>query len=215
VGNRRRVLVSEVSGASNISATLGQKFNIAQNKDVLRKAAQRVADLEHEGYQFEAAEASFELLLHDVMGTRPTFWHLDHYRCVILRRNGEQATTEAIVKLRVNGKVEHRVAEGDGPVNALDGALRLCLAPHYPQLAKLHLRDFRVRVVNPRAESAARVRVIAEFGVAGSEQDVATGRFATVGVNENIVDASWQAITDAFAYHLIESKTPALTSGKA
>ncbi len=124
VGNQRRVLVSELSGASNIAATLGKKFdskfNIAQDKQVQRQVLERVQDLENQGYQFEAAQASFELLLYDVLGKRPKFWDLDHYRCVILKRDGEAPSTEAIVKLRLDGELEHRVAEGDGPVNALD-----------------------------------------------------------------------------------------------
>jgi len=210
VGNTRRVLVSELSGGSNIAATLGRKFNIVEDRAVQRQVLMRVQDLEHQGYQFEAAEASFELLLHDVLGTRPNFWTLDHYRCVIMRRDGEQPVTEATVKLRFDepdGSVatEHHVAEGDGPVNALDGALRKCLARRYPQVAQVHLVDYKVRVVNPTAESAAKVRVIAEFAVRNGQADGAAERhFSTVGVNENIVDASWQAIADAFAYHLIE-----------
>jgi 2-isopropylmalate synthase len=95
------------------------------------------------------------------------------------------------------------VAEGDGPVNALDAALRKCLEPHYPQLGDVHLRDFKVRVVNPTAESAAKVRVVSEFAIGQGES--VSQRFATIGVNENVVDASWQALTDAFAYHLVES----------
>ena len=204
VGNSRRILVSELSGASNISATLGEKFDIADDRELQRKVLLRVQDLEHQGYQFEAATASFELLLHEQMGTRPKYWELHHYRCVILKTADEAPMTEAIVKLIVAGRPEHHVADGDGPVNALDSALRKCLANHYPQVANVHLRDYRVRVVNPTAESAAKVRVIAEFAV----EDGDAGRrqnFATVGVNENIIDASWQALTDAFAYHLIES----------
>jgi len=99
VGNTRRVLVSELSGASNIAATLGKKFDIGDNKAVQRKVLERVQDLENQGYQFEAAVASFELLLHDIMGTKPAFWSLDHYRCVISKRDGQAPTTEAIVKL--------------------------------------------------------------------------------------------------------------------
>ncbi len=212
VGNTRRILVSELSGASNIAATLGKKFDIEADKEVQRRVLQRVQDLEHEGYQFEAAQASFELLLHGVLGTRPTFWSLDHYRCVILKRDGETAVTEAIVKMKVGSMLEHRVAEGDGPVNALDGALRKCLTPHFADLVHVHLRDYRVRVVNPTAESAAKVRVLAEFAVVpnGDDADARPIRtFTTVGVNENIVDASWEAITEAFAYHLIESKVTA------
>jgi len=205
VGNSRRILVSELSGASNVAAALGKKFDIDNDKDIQRKVLTRVQDLEHQGYQFEAAGASFELLLHEIMGTRPTFWQLDHYRCVILKRNGDPSSTEAIVKLVVGGETAHQVAEGDGPVNALDGALRRCLTDKYPQLSQVHLRDFKVRVVNPTAESAAKVRVVVEFAVVDKEGEPAS-YFATVGVNENVVDASWQALNDAFVYHLIESK---------
>jgi len=206
VGNTRRVLVSELSGVSNIAATLGPKFGIESNRELQKKVLDRVNELEMKGYQFEVANASFELLLHEAMGTLPKLWDLDHYRCVIHKYDGEKAITEATVKLRVGLEVAHHVAEGDGPVNALDAALRKCLLPHYPTLAEVHLRDFRVRVVNPTAESAAKVRVIAEFAVKGGSAGDAGKMFATVGVNENIVDASWEALTAAFVYHLIESR---------
>src|SRR5690606_21229237 len=99
----------------------------SDNREVQRKVLQRVQDLEHQGYQFEAAGASFELLLHEALGRDLQYWTLDHYRCVIHRRPGEDPTTEAIVKLEINDLVEHVVAEGDGPVNALDSALRKAL----------------------------------------------------------------------------------------
>ncbi|MCC6578970.1 MAG: citramalate synthase [Phycisphaeraceae bacterium] len=202
VGNTRRVLVSELSGASNIAATLGKKFDIENDKQLQRQVLEKVQELEHQGYQFEAAGASFELILYELLGRRPKFWELDHYRCVILKRNGEDPTTEAIVKLRVGEAIEHRVAEGDGPVNALDAALRLCLAPHYPVIRDVHLADFRVRVINPTAESAAKVRVLAEFNGRHNGQ---SRYFVTVGVNENIVNASWEAIINALDYYLIET----------
>ncbi len=217
VGNSRRVLISELSGASNIAAAVGRKFNIEDDKEIQRQVLERVQQLEHQGYQFEAATASFELILHEIRGTRPTFWQLDHYRAVIYRRGDDASITEATVKLEVNDSDEHQVAEGDGPVNALDGALRRCLRPHYPQLDRLHLRDYKVRVVNPTAESAAKVRVTATFAVTHdapppgpaesttSPAGETSEYFTTIGVNENIVDASWQAIVDAFTYHLIES----------
>lgn len=219
VGNVRRILISELSGASNISAKLSGKFDLASDKRLLQKVLERVQDLEHQGYQFEAATASFELLVLDILGRAPCFWNLDHYRCVILKRDKEPASTEAIVKLvLINGAIEHRVAEGDGPVNALDAALRKCLRDHYPQIADVHLMDYKVRVVNPTAESAAKVRVIAEFAIkpgnnwsdhsrgsaAESKTHTATDHIRTIGVNENIVDASWQAIADAFRYYLVE-----------
>ena len=110
-------------------------------------------------------------------------------------------TTEGTVKLTVKDTPEHHVAEGDGPVNALDGALRKALESHYPQLRNIHLRDYKVRVVNATAETAAKVRVIIDFGVRndnGVEND-----FSTIGVSENVVEASWQALIDAFEYHLL------------
>ncbi|MAG17000.1 MAG: citramalate synthase [Phycisphaerae bacterium] len=203
VGNARQVLISELSGASNIAATLGEKFNIGDDKDLQRAVLQRVQNLENQGYQFEDARASFELLLHELRGDRPEFWQLDHYRCVILKRHGEKAATEAIVRMSVDSQDRHEVSAGDGPVNALDGALRKCLLPAYPQLANVHLRDYKVRVVNAKAESAAKVRVTVQFAVL-NQAGGAGGHFTTIGVNENIVDASWQAITDAFGYYLIE-----------
>ena len=99
------------------------------------------------------------------------------------------------------------MAEGDGPINALDGALRKCLEPHFPQIKRVHLRDFKVRVVNATAESAAKVRVIIDFAVKNQHGvDDVSQHISTIGVSENIVDASWQAITDAFVYHLIETQ---------
>ena len=211
VGNSRRILVSELSGASNIAETLGKKFNIEANREMQQKVLLRVQDLENEGYQFEAATASFELLLHEALGQKPEFWHLDHYRCVILKHNGFASATEAIVKMRINGEVEHRVAEGDGPVNALDGALRQALLPHYEAITNIHLVDYKVRVVNPNAETAAKVRVTITCRVT-DESEGAPKHFTTIGVNENIVDASWQALTDAFTYHLIETQSPTHTA---
>ncbi|MEO0965273.1 MAG: citramalate synthase [Planctomycetota bacterium] len=205
VGNTRRILVSELAGVSNVAETIGKKFDIEHDKDLQRKVLNRVQDLENEGYQFEAARASFELLLRDALGQAPTFWTLDHYRCVILKQDDQPSTTEATVKLAVDGADEHRVAEGDGPVNALDGALRKALANRYPVINDVHLIDYKVRVVNPTAESAAKVRVIATFKVADDALAEKTGNtFGTIGVNENIVDASWQALTDAFRYVLSE-----------
>jgi len=205
VGNERKILISELSGASNIAAKLGSKFKIGEDKALQRRILERVQDLEHQGYQFEAANASFELLLYELLGRKRRLWKLDHYRCVILKRDSEPSSTEATVKLTTNGSEEHRVAEGDGPVNALDGALRKCLKDHFPQINDVHLIDYKVRVVNPTAESAAKVRVVAEFAVRHPDGGEHSRYFSTIGVNENIVDASWEAIADAFTYHLIEA----------
>jgi len=203
VGNTRQVLVSELSGVSNVSALLGRKFNIGQDKDLQRRILGRVQDLENAGYQFEAAGASFELLVRKELGLRKDYWSLDHYRCVILKADGGKPVTEGIVKMLVNGGLEHHVAEGDGPVNALDAALRKCLEGHYPQLGAVHLRDYKVRVVNATEETAAKVRVVVDFAVV--DPDSADEYFSTIGVSENIVEASWQALIDAFEYHLLNA----------
>lgn len=203
VGNQRRILVSELSGRSNIVATLGAKFGDRVTPEVTTQLLQRVQDLEHRGYQFESAPASLELLMYHALGEKPSFWQRDHYRCVILGVPEDATQTEAIVKLRVGDVQEHQVADGDGPVNALDAALRKCLRPHYPAIDGLHLVDYAVRVVNPTAESAAKVRATATFEV--RPEGGTAKQFATVGVDENIVDASWQALSDAIQYHLIES----------
>jgi len=204
VGNARQILVSELSGVSNVSALLGEKFNIRDDKDVQRRVLQRVQDLENAGYQFEAANASFELLVRREINQRGSYWELDHYRSVILKTDSGAPTTEATVKMKVNGAMEHHVAEGDGPINALDAALRKCLLPHYPQLDRVHLRDFKVRVVNAADETAAKVRVIIDFAVV--DPDAADEYFSTIGVSENIVEASWHALIDAFEYHLLNAE---------
>ena len=171
--------------------------------EITNALLQRVQDLEHRGYQFESAPASLELLMYEALGAKPSFWVRDHYRCAILGVPDSATQTEAVVKLRVGDVQEHRVAEGDGPVNALDAALRKCLRPHYPGLDALHLVDYAVRVVNPTAESAAKVRATATFEF--RQPNGTAKQFATVGVDENIVDASWQALSDAIQYHLIET----------
>ncbi len=194
VGNVRRIVVSELSGTSNL---LARSEKLAQMKDrsLVRKILKRVGDLENEGYQFETADASFDLLVRRFMGKSKKFFDLDHYRTVILKTNGNTAISEATVKLTINGKTEHRVAEGDGPVNALDAALRKALEQHYPQIKEMQLVDYKVRVVNSKAATAARVRV-----VIGSRDN--NGYWGTIGVSENIIDATWQALVDSIEYKL-------------
>jgi len=210
VGNTRKILVSELSGASNIAAKAGRKFDIEQDKATLRRVLEKVQDLENAGYQFEAAEASFELMLRREIGRYRKFFELDHYRLVILKQQDSQPIAEASIKLRVNGHAVHTVAEGDGPVNALDGALRKALSPYFPEIDGVHLTDYKVRVINSREETAASVRVIIECKREGGDGAGAAGEtreprelFGTIGVNTNVIDASWQALVDAYEYHLI------------
>jgi 2-isopropylmalate synthase len=194
VGNERRILVSELSGQASILAKT-QKYNVAGDKEAMTKILTEVQDLENQGYEFEAAEASFDLLVRKAVGKyEPKFERLA-YR-VNVETDGEGKTvTEATVKIRVGDMVQHTVSEGDGPVNALDGALRKALRPFYPRLDLMHLADYKVRVVNARAESAARVRVVIEW------RDGAAV-WGTVGVSENIIEASWLALADSFEYKL-------------
>ncbi len=195
VGNERRVLVSELSGRSNIIA-LTTRHDIQHDRVLMDKILERVVDLENEGYQFEAAQASFDLLVKKCAGTFvPHFERLNYHVNVETDRDGH-TTTEATVKLKIGGDVVHEVAEGDGPVNALDAALRKALNGQFPSLRTMHLVDYKVRVINSEASTAACVRVVIE---SRDEDDV----WGTVGVNENIIEASWHALVDSFEYKLI------------
>lgn len=194
VGNERRFLISELSGKSNILAEL-EKAKIAEDKKLARKILDRVQQLESEGFQFEAANASFDLLVRKIMGTyKPSFELIKYYVTTERRPTGDMVN-EATVKLKVGDKVEHVVGEGDGPVNALDAALRKSLENFYPSLKDMRLIDYKVRVVNARAGTAARVRVIIQ------SRDK-TNIWGTVGCSENVIEASWQALTDSVEYKL-------------
>jgi len=205
VGNARRVLVSDLSGVSNIAATVPAKFGLADDRDAQKRILNRVTELENAGYQFEAAEASFEVLIRRILGGNwhRSLWDLDHYRTVIYKNEDAPAWTEAIVKIRIDGKVCHTVAEGDGPVDSLYQALRMALNGQYSAMDELHLVDYKVRVVNTAAETAAKVRVIIDW------HDAATmGYFGSVGVSENIIEASWLAVKDAVEYTVLNSSNP-------
>ncbi len=194
VGNERRILVSELSGQSTILAKT-TKYDITNDKALMAKILNQVQDLEHAGYEFEAAEASFDLLVKKAMGQYKPWFERLTYRVNIEHDQMGSPLTEATVKLRVGNSIQHTVSEGDGPVNALDGALRKALLPEYPHLAELQLVDYKVRVVNARAGTAARVRVVIE---SRDGADV----WGTVGVSENIIEASWLALVDSIEYKL-------------
>ncbi len=202
VGNSRRILVSELSGISNIAAKVGKKFNIERDRTALKKVLDQVTELESQGYQFEAAEASFELILRRQIGRTRKFFDLKNYRCAVSRQAHGQPITKATLSIAANGRDINASAEGDGPINALDAALRHALEPEFRAIADLHLVDYKVRVVNGREESAAKVRVIIEFRSP-------EGVFGTIGVSENIIEASWQAIADAVEYRLIHAEEAA------
>jgi 2-isopropylmalate synthase len=202
VGNERRVLISELSGQSSILAKTSRLRGLtppAQNQELMSKILNRVQDLEHEGYEFEAAEASFDLLVRKTAGLyQPKFERLA-YRVNIETEGRDLPRTEATVKVKVGDQIMHTVSEGDGPVNALDGALRKALQLVFPNLAQMSLVDYKVRVVNARAGTAARVRVVIE---SRDQADV----WGTVGVSENIIEASWLALIDSFEYKLFKDE---------
>ena len=195
VGNERRILVSELAGG----ATIGLKLNeigVPDDRELRRKILDEVQNLESEGYQFELADASFRLLVRRVLGGAPAFFKLHGFRTIIEKRgHDEPPLTEATVKVVVDGLHELCAAEGDGPVNALDAALRKALERFYPRIAEVRLVDYKVRVINPRAGMAAKVLVVVE---SRDGEEI----WATVGVSENIIEASWQALVDSINYKL-------------
>jgi 2-isopropylmalate synthase len=195
VGNERRVLVSELSGRSNIAA-LTAKNNLQGDSALMEKVLREVVEKENRGYQYEAAEASFDLLVQRAAGTFKPHFELVHYHVDVLTESSGDTTTEATVKLRVGDEVRHEVAEGDGPVNALDAALRKALNGHFPQLGDVQLVDYKVRVINSDAGTAAAVRVVIE------SQDDDGKTWGTVGVHENVIKASWDALVDSIEYKL-------------
>ena len=198
VGNERRFLLSELSGRSNIIA-MTTKHNIQDNRELMDRILALVVDLENQGYQFEAAEASFDLLVKRSVGTfKPHFERINYHVNVETDRSGH-VTTEATVKLWVGGGIRHEVAEGDGPVNALDAALRKALKGTFPNLDSMHLVDYKVRVINSEAATAAAVRVIIETE---DEGDV----WGSVGVSENVIEASWMALVDSIEYKLYKDE---------
>jgi 2-isopropylmalate synthase len=198
VGNERRILVSELSGQSTILAKTA-KYEIQNDRALMGKILNQVQDLENEGYEFEAAEASFDLLVKRVMGTYQPWFERITYRVNIEHDKTDTPITEATVKLRVKDSVRHEVAEGDGPVNAIDGALRKALLSTYPTLGEMQLVDYKVRVVNGREGTAAKVRVVIE---SRDGSDV----WGTVGVSENIIEASWLALVDSIEYKLFKDQ---------
>lgn len=203
VGNRRRVVVSELAGRSNLHY-LAREIGLDLDRDDPAVAAllERVKELEYRGYHFEAAEASFELLARKAVGAVPAFFAPEGYRVIVEQRPGQTVYAEATVKVRVGDRVFLTAAEGEGPVNALDNALRKALEGVYPALKRIKLVDYKVRVLEEKDGTAARVRVLIET------QDE-EGSWSTIGVSENIIEASWLALVDSVEYGLLKRARPA------
>ncbi|MFQ3671731.1 MAG: citramalate synthase [Verrucomicrobiia bacterium] len=199
VGNRSRILVGELSSRSNImlkARELG--FELSDKSPEARAILDRVKALEAQGYEFEAADASFDLLVRKSLGRYRPYFTLEEYHLSVRKNEIHKFDTcEATLKLSVAGKRSHVVADGDGPVNALDAALRLALTPAYPELARMHLTDYKVRIVNSSAATAANIRVL----INSSDGPASWG---TVGVSGSVIEASWLALADSIDYFLAQ-----------
>jgi 2-isopropylmalate synthase len=196
VGNKQRVLVSDLSGQSNIkykAKELG--IDLFEEKEISKKVVNNIKNLEYNGYQYDGAEASFELLLRTELEEFSPFYKVLYSKVEVVNDNKEFDRTEAVLKVEVNGEIEHTAADGNGPVNALDYALRKALSRFYPQIATIKLMDYKVRVLNEKEGTAAKVRVM----ITSSDGE---DTWSTVGVNENIIEASFQALNDSLNYRL-------------
>jgi len=203
VGNDMRMLVSDMAGRASIELKgkeLG--FDLTGDRDLVTRITDRVKTMEAAGYTFEAADASFELLLHEeVNGERPAYFDVESWRVITESRPGADAVSEATVKLYAGAQRLVATGEGNGPVNALDHALRLALAPVYPELERLELIDFKVRILDSAHGTDAVTRVLIETSDGQSSWE-------TLGVGANIVEASWQALCDGLVYGLLRQAVP-------
>ncbi len=203
VGNDMRMLVSDMAGRASVELKgreLG--YDLAGERDVVARVTDRVKELEARGYTFEAADASFELLLREeTEGTRPGYFDVESWRVITESRAGDDATSEATVKLHAGGRRLVATGEGNGPVNALDHALRLALLPVYPELEKLELTDYKVRILDASHGTDAVTRVLIE-----TADDATT--WTTVGVGPNLVEASWEALGDGLVFGLLRQGIP-------
>lgn len=197
VGNTERILVSELSGKSSLILKARESgIDLSDRPHKLSEILKKVKGLEHAGYQFEAADASFEILVRDSLGTFKHFFELESFRVIMDKRESGEVETEATVKIRVGGERIIATEEGNGPVSALDRALRLAIGKSYPELSEIKLTDYKVRVLDTKSGTSAVTRVLIE-----TSDGVKT--WGTIGVSENIIEASWQALSDSIEYGLM------------
>jgi 2-isopropylmalate synthase len=196
VGNARRVLVSELSGKSNILYKAAERgLKIDKSSPAAKVVVNKLKEMEHLGYQFEGAEASFEVLFDKLVHETKDLFELDGFRVITEKKGAGEPYSEAVIKLRVDGTEEHTAAEGSGPVSALDHALRKSLTTFFPCIRDVRLTDYKVRVLNSEGGTDAKVRVLIESSD-GKDS------WGTVGVSENIIEASWLALVDSITYKL-------------
>lgn len=199
VGNKRRFLVSEVSGKSTILQEINKIFpNVKKDGEEVKNITRRLKELEYEGYQFEGAEGTVELLIRKTIGKYRPFFKLNHFKTMgETPWNNEEFSSTALINITVDGKTEMTAAEGDGPVNALDKALRKALEVFYPELKSVKLVDYKVRVLDSESTTGAKVRVLIE-STDGNES------WSTVGVSKDVIQASWIALVDSIEYKLLK-----------
>lgn len=205
VGNKQRVLVSELAGQSNLvfkAQELGLEFDTSNQQT--KRLIEQIKEMEHQGFQFEGADASLELLIRDAYGKLEEAFTVESFKIMMVKTANQPVVTEAIVKLNVNGESVYNAAEGIGPVNALDNAIRKCLLQYYPALQNMHVSDYKVRVLDEKDTTAAKVRVLIETTDFSSS-------WSTVGVSGNVIEASWDALIDSIRYALIGKKAIAHT----
>jgi 2-isopropylmalate synthase len=201
VGNVRHLVVSELAGRSTIvvkARELG--VDLGEGDRTITGVIRRVKELEHLGYHFEAADASFELLLRRTMGWDQEFFQIESFRVIVETDHHGGLSSEATVKLHANGQRFISTAEGNGPVNALDAALRKALHTSFPELERIHLADYKVRILNENVGTGATTRVLIESTDGEKE-------WGTIGVSENIIEASWEALLDGYVYGFLHPST--------
>ena len=202
VGNERRVLLSETSGRSNIMMKAEEMgFDLDRSSPEVQQVLDRLTDLEHKGYAFETADGSFRMMVQKALDKHHPFFEVIDFGVNVETRGQEECVSVATVKVKVGDEVEFTVAEAEGPVDALDHALRKALARFYPVISEVHLTDFRVRILDPEEATGATTRVLIE-STDGEE------RWGTVGVSHNIIEASWEALVDSVEYKLHKDHVP-------
>lgn len=208
VGNGRHILISELSGTSNVLLKiLDMGVQVDKSSPEVREVLRELERLERDGYEFEGADASFYMLVQKVLKNHRSFFEVVGYRIINEFREGERGhLAEASVKISVEGETEYTVAEGDGPVAALDAALRKALSRFYPVITEVTLTDFRVRILDPEHSTHAKTRVLIE-STDGSRV------WNTIGVSENLIDASWEALVESVEYKLFLEENASTTSG--
>lgn len=197
VGNQKRAVVSELSGRGNILYKAAQ-FGLDTTREEARQVLEQIKELENQGYTFEGAEASVDMMLRRATNGYVSPFEVVDFMVVTENRQGRGLFTEATVKVKVNNEIRHTVAEGNGPVNALNVALRKALYQDFPQLQRIHLTDYKVRILDSDSGTAATTRVMIDF------RDSDTGHsWTTVGAHANIIEASWRALIDSMEYAML------------